>query len=83
MVWRKANEEYSPDCILPTVKYYGGNVEVWGYFSRQGVGNLVFIDGILTGEKYKDILKNNLFQSASKMGLWSNFVFHHGNDPEH
>ncbi|CAF4730199.1 unnamed protein product [Rotaria sp. Silwood2] len=45
MVWRTPKEEYDKKCIVPTVKYGGGNVKVWGCFAWNGVGNLVFIEG--------------------------------------
>ena len=48
MVWRKPNEELKGKYITPTVKYGGGSVMVWGCISAKGVGNLVFIDGIMT-----------------------------------
>jgi hypothetical protein len=56
---------------------------VWGCFTKKGMGNLVLIDGILTGDKYKIILEENLFQSANKMGLGSNFIFQLDNDSKH
>ena len=59
MVWQTAKEELDPKCIIPTVKYGGGNVKCWGCFSSCGVGNLVFIDGNMTGEVYRDILQKN------------------------
>lgn len=46
-----------------------------------GTGNLVFIDGIL--DKYKYILKNNLKDSARKLGLLEDFHFQQDNDPKH
>ena len=38
-------EEYDPKCTVPTVKHNGGSVMVWACFSRNGVGNLCFIEG--------------------------------------
>ena len=48
--------------MVPTVKHGGGNVKCWGCTSSSGVGNLVFIDGKITGEVYRDILQRNLFE---------------------
>ena len=39
-------------------------------------------DETLTDEKYRKILKKNLFQSARKLWLGSNFIFQHDNDPK-
>ncbi|CAF3530152.1 unnamed protein product [Rotaria sp. Silwood1] len=50
MVWRSPKEEFNPACTVPTVKHGGGNVKVWGCFAWNGVGNLAFIDGNMTGE---------------------------------
>ena len=81
MVWRSTNEEFDPRCTAPTVKYQAGSVMVWGCFSRVGVGNLHFIDGIMDRFMYREILEKNLTESARKLGLGPNFVFQHDNDP--
>ncbi|GFU62830.1 transposable element Tcb1 transposase [Trichonephila clavipes] len=47
-----------------------------------GVGNLVFIDGIMDHKLYIDIL-NSLKESAKKFGLDGNFIFQQDNDPKH
>ncbi|GBM49456.1 Transposable element Tcb2 transposase [Araneus ventricosus] len=48
-----------------------------------GVGNLVFIDGIMNHMVYLDIFHNNLKESAKNLGSDGNFLFPHGNDPKH
>ena len=63
------------------MKHGGGSVNVWGCFAWNGVGNLVFIEGNMTGEMYKDILAQNLFQSSKKLRLGSSMVFQHDNEP--
>ena len=83
IVWRTPKEEFDPKCTVPTVKHGGGSVNVWGCFAWNGVGNLVFIEGNMTGEMYKDILAQNLFQSSKKLRLGSSMVFQHDNDPKH
>jgi transposase len=82
-VWRMAGEEFSEGCTVKTVKHGGGIVMFWGCMSANGVGNLVVIDGIMTGGKYVQILQENLFESAKKMGLESDFIFQQDNDPKH
>ena len=69
--------------LRPTVKHGGGSVMVWGCMSANGTGNLVFIDGILDKYKFLDILKNNLKDSATKLGLLENYYFQQDNDPKH
>ncbi|CAF1467247.1 unnamed protein product [Rotaria magnacalcarata] len=83
MVWRTTKEELNPMCTVPTVKHGGGNVKCWGCFSSSGVGSLVFIDGNMTGEMYRDILEKNLLKSVAKLGLNHQWTFQHDNDPKH
>ncbi|GFU55282.1 transposable element Tcb2 transposase [Trichonephila clavipes] len=64
------------------VKYGGGSVLIWGCMSA-GVGELVFIDGIMDKMVYLEILKNNLQKSALNVGLGSNFIFQQDYDPKH
>ncbi|CAF2093173.1 unnamed protein product [Rotaria magnacalcarata] len=83
MVWRTSTEEFNPKCTVPTGKHGGGNVKVWRCFAWNGVGNLIFVDGNMTGEMYKEILVENLFQSSKKLQLGKEMVFQHDNDPKH
>ena len=83
MVWRSTKEELEPRCTVPTVKHDEGNVKCWGCFSSSGVDNLVFIDGNMTGELYRDILQKNLLQLAKKLNMAKVWWFPHDNDPKH
>jgi transposase len=82
-VWRQPHEVCRRDCIRPVVKHGGGSVMVWGSFSAGGVGRLVFIDGIMRGVNYRNILDQHLHQSATAMGLDGDFIFQHDNDSKH
>lgn len=82
-VWRKPGEAYKLKNLKPSVKHGGGSIMVWGCFSYHGVGKLVFIDGIMNGPGYIDILENNLEESARSMGLENDYVFQQDNDPKH
>ena len=66
IVWRSVKVEFEPPCTGPTVKYGGGNVKCWGCFSETGVGRLIFIDGNMTEEMYREILDQNLSESVKK-----------------
>lgn len=83
MVWRKPNIALHPNNTVPTVKHGGGEVMVWGCMAASGVGNLAFIDGMMDKIAYLNILKNNLKDSAEKLGLRSNFTFQQDKDPKH
>jgi len=55
---------------------------IWGCISSKGVGELVFIDGILDKNKYLSILKDNLIKSAN-MNIRGSFKFYQDNDLKH
>lgn len=82
-MWRKPNTEFEPKNTRATVKHGGGSVMVWGCMSSAGVGNLHFIDGKMDRFVYLNILKNNVKQSAEKLGIKDNFAFYQDNDPKH
>ncbi|GFU46693.1 transposable element Tcb1 transposase [Trichonephila clavipes] len=82
-VWRKPNTALDPKNLRPTVRHGSGSVMVWDCVSSNGVGNLVFIDGIMDHKLYIDILNNNLKETAKKLGLDGNFIFQQNNDPKH
>lgn len=82
-IWRKPGEEMKLECLRPTVKHGNGSVMVWGCFSSLGVGNLVFIDGIMHKEDYLKILEENLLESVQHLGLETDFKFQHDRDPKH
>ena len=83
MVWRIPKEAFDPRCTVPTVKHPGRNVKCWSCISSSDVGNLLFIDGNITGEVYRDILQRNLFESVKKLNLGRNWVLQHDNDAKH
>jgi len=56
---------------------------LWGCFSSARTGALVRIERKMDGEKYRQILEENLLPSARKMKLGRNFTFQHDNDPKH
>ncbi len=66
------------------------NSEAWwwqhhavGCFSAAGTGRLVAIEGKMNAAKYRDILDENLLQSAQDLRLGRRFTFQQDNDPKH
>lgn len=82
-VWRKPNTEFNYKNTKATVKHGGGSVMVWGCMSSAGVGNLHFIEGKMDKFVYLNILKQNVKQSAVKLGIADSFAFYQDNDPKH
>lgn len=82
-VWRKPNMDNELTNTLPTVKHGGGHVMLWGCMSSQGVGTIHFIDGTMDKFVYNNILKQNVKQSAEKMGMMAGFMFQQDNDSKH
>ncbi|GAV06174.1 hypothetical protein RvY_16201 [Ramazzottius varieornatus] len=82
-VWRKPGEEYAPVCTVPTVKHGGGRLMFWGCFSARGVENLVVIKGNMDGLMYRNIMDQNVLQSAKKLKLKKGWHYQHDNDPKH
>ncbi|XP_071000052.1 uncharacterized protein [Oncorhynchus clarkii lewisi] len=68
---------------IPMVKHGGGSIMLWGCFSAAGTGRLVRIEGEINGEKYREILDENLLQSAQDLRLGQRFIFQQDNDPKH
>ncbi|GFY21253.1 transposable element Tcb1 transposase [Trichonephila clavipes] len=51
--------------------------------SAGGVGELVFIDGIMNKMVYLEMIKNSLQKRAARVGLGSSFLFQQDNDSKH
>ena len=67
---------------VPTVKHGGGSVMVWSCFSRDGVGPIYRVQGIMDQNMYKGIIKDIMLPHAKDKMLCS-WTFQHDNDPKH
>ena len=68
---------------MPSVKHGGGSIMLWGCFSAAGTGRLVRIEGKINAAMYRDILDENLLQSALDLRLGRRFISQQDNDPKH
>ena len=59
-VWRKPG-------TIPTVNHGSGCIMLWVCYSVAGTGRLVRIKGKMNGVKYREILNENLLQSAQDL----------------
>lgn len=82
-VWRKKNTALDRKNMKATVKHGGGHVMVWGCMAASGTGKMAIIDGIMNARGYIEILRHNLLESSTKLGLGETFVFQQDNDPKH
>ena len=82
-VWRKPGTAHHLANSLPTVKHGGGSIMLWGCFSAAATGRLVRVEEKMNAAMYRDILEENLLQSALDLRLGRRFIFQQDNDPKH
>ena len=63
-VWRKPGATHDLAITIPTVKYGGASIMMWGCFSAAGTGRQVRLKGKMNAAIYRDILEENLLQSG-------------------
>ena len=69
--------------LLPTVKFGGGSVMLWGCVASTGTGKLVKVEGRMDSTQYQQILGNNVQDSVRKLKLRRGWLFQQDNDPKH
>ena len=51
-VWREKGTEFKPSNTIPTIKFGGRSVMIWGCFSSNGVGGMEIIEGKMNAEDF-------------------------------
>lgn len=74
-----------PDCVMPTVKFGGGSVMIWGSMTSQGVGEMYVCEGRMNAVKYIDMLEQVLEPSVVKFydTIDGEYYFQQDNAPCH
>ena len=81
--WRKKNTAFEGKHLLPTVKFGGGSIMLWGCVASAGTGNLVKVEGRMDSSQYQQILANNVHESVTKLKLRRGWILQQDNDPKH
>ena len=63
------------------MKHGGGSVLIWVCMSSDGVGEMIFINGIMNSSAYVEILDKFMLPSLRKLGRCAMFM--QDNDPKH
>ena len=83
--WKWANRSDTTEReVIPTVKFGGGHLMLWGCISRKGVGGFCRIDGNMDSSLYCEILQGELKDTITMHDLDpETVIFQHDNDPKH
>ncbi|KAI4873949.1 hypothetical protein NFI96_010170 [Prochilodus magdalenae] len=81
--WRKKNTALQEKHLLPTVKFGGGSIMLWGCVASTGTGNLVKVEGRMDSNQYQQILETNVQESVTKLKLRRGWIFQQDNDTKH
>ncbi|GFX72811.1 transposable element Tcb1 transposase [Trichonephila clavipes] len=79
-VRRRTHEEFSPQCLQPTIKY-PIKVMVWGCMSSHGVGRLHIVSGTVNAMDYIEVLQNKLLPTARDLFGNQSWIFQEDNAP--
>ena len=77
---RRKMERFHSDGILPTVKFGGGSIMVWGCMTASGLGKLHRVKGSMRQDQYVGILYSTILPCAREFfGNDNNFIFQQDN----
>ena len=81
---KKPNSSLQDHHIIPTIKYDGGSLMLWGCKTSKGVDNYMKIDVRMNSNVYRTVLDKGLLGTSEYYGLNSkNVVFQQDNDLKH
>ncbi|GFY01403.1 transposable element Tcb1 transposase [Trichonephila clavipes] len=81
-VRRRTHEEFSSQCLKPTVKY-PTKVMVWGCMSSYGVGRLHIVSETVKAMDYIEIIQNKLLPTVRDLLGNQSWIFKDDNAPCH
>jgi transposase len=82
-VWRTPGTRFNIENLVPTVKFGGGGLMMWGCFSGKGLGPLVKVDGKMNRFDYIQILEKHLLPLVKKEFNCRGYWFQDDNAPVH
>jgi transposase len=82
--WKRLGSSIVDREVIPTLKFGGGGIMLWGCFTSQGVGYCCRIDGNMDATLYTSILSGEFLQTLDFYGFdRGSIVFQQDNDPKH
>ena len=81
-VWKEPADEWSLLCVSATVKHSPSRMH-WGYFSRQGLGPIVPLQGSATGITHVEILRKYVVSTMWRMFPNGDELFQEDNAAPH
>jgi len=82
-VWRTPGTRFNIENMVPTVKFGGGGLMMWGCFSGKGLGPLVKVEGKMNRFDYIEILGNYLLPLIKDEFNCRGYLFQDDNAPVH
>ena len=82
-VWTTPTEGLNPDLVVPMVHSEGVGLMIWSCISKNGVHDLVSMEGSVTGERYRDVLDDHLLPIIQNYFPDNNYLFQHDNSSIH
>uniref|UniRef100_A0A915E512 Transposase n=1 Tax=Ditylenchus dipsaci TaxID=166011 RepID=A0A915E512_9BILA len=79
-VRRPPGKRYDVRYQMPTVKH-SKSVMVWGCFSRDMIGPIARVEGLMNAPMYRDILENTMLPHAIEK-MPAEWIFQQDNDPK-